>query len=68
VKVDSKQLEALKRVVRSPDGRVLQSVLAAEHQVIMRNLTLVSIENVQRLQGRAVLLDELLKLLDPEAE
>jgi hypothetical protein len=68
VRIDSKQLEALKRVARSSDGRVLQSILAAEHKTTVDHLILVSVENVQRLQGRAVLLDELLKLLDPEVE
>jgi len=34
----------------------------------MKNLMGASVDNVQRLQGRAVLLDELLKLLDPEVE
>ena len=68
MRIDSKQLEALKRVARSSDGRVLQSVLAAEHQTTMGNLMAASVENMQRLQGRAVLLDELLKVLNPEAE
>jgi hypothetical protein len=68
VKVDSKQFEALKRVARSSEGRVLQSILAAEHQATMKNLMGASADNVQRLQGRAVLLDELLKLIDPETE
>ncbi len=68
MRVDGKQLEALKQVVRSSDGRVLQSVLAAEHQAGMKALMSASAENVQRLQGRVVLLDEILKLLDPERE
>jgi hypothetical protein len=34
----------------------------------MNNLMSASVENMQRLQGRAVLLDELLKVLNPEAE
>jgi hypothetical protein len=68
VRIDSKQLEALKQIVRSSQGRVLQSVLAAEHQATMNNLMSASVENMQRLQGRAVLLDELLKVLNPEAE
>jgi hypothetical protein len=68
VRVDAKQLEALKRVVRSSEGRVLQSILAAEHQAAMKSLLSASAENVQRLQGRAILLDELMKLLDPEVE
>jgi hypothetical protein len=68
VRIDSKQLEALKRVARSSDGRVLQSILAAEHQATMSHLMSASTENTQRLQGRAVLLDELLKVLNPEAE
>ena len=34
----------------------------------MKALMSASAENVQRLQGRVVLLDEILKLLDPERE
>jgi hypothetical protein len=68
VRIDATQLEALKRVVRSSEGRVLQSVLAAEQQAATKALMSASTDNVQRLQGRAVLLDELLKLLNPEVE
>lgn len=68
MRVDAKQFEALKRVARSSEGRVLQSVLAAELQSTMKSLMSASTDNVQRLQGRAVLLDEMVKLLDPEAE
>jgi hypothetical protein len=68
VRIDSKQFEALKRVARSSDGRVLQSILAAEQQATMNNLMSASTDNMQRLQGRAVLLDELLKVLDPATE
>jgi hypothetical protein len=68
VRVDSKQLEALKRVVRASEGRILQSVLAAELKATMKTLMLASTDSVQRLQGRAALLDELLRLLNPEDE
>lgn len=34
----------------------------------MKSLLTASAENVQRLQGRAILLDEILKLLNSEVE
>ena len=63
VRIDKKELEALKRGCTVFGGKVLQSVLAAEQQATMKHLMAASTENMQRLQGRAVLLDELLKLL-----
>lgn len=66
MRVDGKQLEALKRLARTSEGRVLHSVLAADQQATMKSLMAASAENVQRLQGRAVLLDEILKLFDME--
>ena len=66
MRVDAKQLEALKRFSRTPDGRVLHSVLAAELEVVVKMLMSSPVENVQRVQGRAVLLDEILSLLDNE--
>lgn len=68
MRVDAKQLESLKRIARYSEGKVLQSVLAAEQQAVMKSLMAASTDNVHRLQGRAVLLDELLKMLNPEVE
>jgi hypothetical protein len=68
VRIDAKELEALKRVARSSDGRVLQSALTADYLTTMKNLIGASADNVQRLQGRAALLDELLNVLNPEIE
>lgn len=68
MRIDAKQLEALQRLVRSSEGRVLQSILAAEHQAVLKALMSASADNVHRLQGRAVLLDDLLEVLNPETE
>ena len=68
MRVDAKQLESLKRIARYAEGKVLQSVLAAEQQAVMKSLMAASTDNVPRLQGRAVLLDELMKMLNPEVE
>jgi len=66
VRIDGKQLEVLKHLARTSEGRLLHSVLAADQQATMKSLIQASAENVQRLQGRAVLLDEILKVLDSE--
>jgi len=66
VRIDGTQLEALKHLARTSEGRLLHSVLAADQQATMKSLIQASAENVQRLQGRAVLLDEILKVLDSE--
>jgi hypothetical protein len=63
MRVDAKALEALKRLGQSPDGRVLQSLLAAEYESQIKALVSAPVENVQRAQGRAALLNELIDLL-----
>ena len=62
MRASAKQTEAFERLVRSADGSVLQEFLTAHLTETLNQLTEAQADTVQRLQGRAQTVKELLKL------
>ncbi len=64
MRFDAKQQEALERLGRSPDGRVLICALIVERKQVVGSLTaLIDEVPLRRAQGECRVLDTLLKAL-----
>lgn len=62
-RIEQKELEALARLSRTPDGEVLIKLLSAEIQTVQDRLIDIVPDHVARLQGHARVIKDLHRLL-----
>lgn len=67
MQVSAAQLEAIRRLARTPDGRVLQSLLIAERAKLDKAWKSTPVDKIERAQGQASAIEEIANLLEDPA-